>query len=151
METHYTVGRIIAGVCIGLGYAAGAIALVAGVIGLKSGGIVIIFWAVLGSVLNHGFWQMVLALFDLADSNRELVNLQRDANAAAKRSPPTVPQVAPRPASPSMPPTTRVAQDSAPTPLEVPRGMLPGETDAQWARRIEREDAEAFKRRSASR
>ena len=130
MTTHYAIGRFVVRVCLVAGYALGAVLGASMGLATKTNTQIII-GALLGAavlgLLSHGLYHAVLALFDIADHARE-ANLLAQAQISAKRPPAT-----PRPAP-------------DPTPGA---DLHPGETDLQWAQRIEREEAAAFRARAA--
>lgn len=152
METQYRLGRGIASTCVGFGYAFGALAILSGALSIKDGGAVQVFWGILCPVLNHGLWQTVKALFDIADNSREQMSLQREtmeAIGSGLKGPTETVRRQPAPApTPGEVWAPQIGQEAIPTPVERPVGMRPGETEQQWAKRIEREEAEAFKRRA---
>jgi hypothetical protein len=128
MTTSYPIGRSVVRGCILLGYVLGAIFGATFGVANKTNAQVII-GALLGCViigiLAHGFYQAILALFDISDHARESNRLAQVHRSALRQSPP-------------------------PTSAPIPGADLhPGETDIQWAKRIEREDAAAFRARAA--
>jgi hypothetical protein len=159
MDTKYTFGRVLAGVMIILGWVVALALGVVVIINAKQNMVnavlaisVGILIAAVAGALNHGAWQALIALFDMADdthtasvnSGLQLEQLRTMSRSMARQGPAAVaPAVAPAEARPSEP----TPLGSPLPPVQLPNGPRPGESSEQWAKRIEREEAEQFKAR----
>jgi hypothetical protein len=149
MTSPYTFGRGMATAMITIGWIVGGLVCTLLVVGsiydarvpvaravMIGAGIVGGFF--IGS-MNHGFWQAMIALFDIADNTRRQTELAEE-----HARPPR--QVRPQPAPAPVSHNTVTPTDPLP-PVKLPNGPRQGESEADWAKRIEREEAAAFKRR----
>ncbi|MBN8524603.1 MAG: hypothetical protein J0M02_04625 [Planctomycetes bacterium] len=162
--TRYLFGRGLAHALIIIGWIVAGLVVVAATFAMTMGkeGIPPILRALIGLLIgsvaggvigavNHGVWQALLALFDIADHTQQQTDIlqrldyrsdQHDRPAVRNRvvtSAPTPGEVWAAPVEPTPP-------RPSPAPF-VPAGKRAGETDEQWARRIEREEVEAFKQK----
>lgn len=158
IRTRYRIGRSVASAGIGLGWCAAA-ALVAwgGMAGAREPDISRLIGVLLGllvggmagtllGLVNHGFWQLAIAVFDIADHTAPLPAEAPAPSPVVATRPPPVTRRPPPPDADKTPPEGVPAGPPLP-PVVLPNGPRPGETDEQWAQRIEREEAAAFRQR----